>query len=331
MPSKLTSLGAALFLTSSGPTVAMDFIDVAPVISATPLYGPATDPRECFVQTYAPPPGAPMAMAPQPGMPPPQPPQERSVIAPIAGGVAGALLGSQVGQGRGRDAATALGAVAGTVVTDRVVNPNSGGSLTGALIGGAGGALVGNQVGQGTGRTAATAAGAIGGSMVGDRLMSTPPPVQQQAGQYQQYAQQPGMPMQQVQTVDRCRTVDGSTREILRGFSVVYRYQGRDITTTVANHPGQSIRIAVGAMDALSAQRPAGYAPPGAYPPPGYAQQPAYQQQPGYPQQPVYQQQPGYPPQPGYTSGNPQQQQQPPQQQSATQVILQQVPGLLAR
>ena len=315
MSPKFTGLGAALMFAGSGLAVAVDFIDLAPVISATPLYGPATDPRECFVQTYAPPPGVPMAMAPQPGMPPPQPPQERSVIAPIAGGVAGALLGSQVGQGRGRDAATALGAVAGTVVTDRVVNPNSGGSMTGALVGGAAGALVGNQVGQGAGRTAATAAGAIGGSMVGDRLMSTPPPVQQ-VGQYPQYGQQPGMPMQQVQTVDRCRTVDGSTREILRGFSVVYRYLGRDITTTVANHPGQSIRIAVGAMDALNAQQPAGYAPPGGYPPPGY------------PQQPVYQQQPGYPPQPGYTSGNPQ---QPPQQQSATQVILQQVPGLLAR
>ena len=309
MSSKLVTFVALSTLTAAGPVAAMDFIDVAPVVSATPLYGPATDPRECFVQMYAPP-GAQMAMAPQPGMAPPPPPQERGVIAPIAGGVVGALIGSQVGQGRGRDAATAVGAVAGTVVADRVANPNAGGSTTGALVGGAAGALLGNQVGQGAGRTAATAAGAIGGSMVGDRLMSAPPPPQPQAGQYPQYAQQPGMPIQQVQVVDRCRTVDGSTREILRGFSVVYRYLGRDITTTVANHPGNAIRIAVGALDAIVPQQ-AGYQQPGAYaPPPGYAPPPA-----GY--------QGG-----GYTAGAPQPQGQP---QSATQVIMQQLPALIPR
>ena len=253
-------LGAVIGAAFASQGLAMDFIDVAPVVSVTPLYGPVADARECFAQPMMAggAPGAagmsPQAMAGAPQ----QPPQERSVLAPIAGGVAGALLGSQVGQGRGRDAATAVGAVAGTVVGDRMANPDSGGSLTGAIVGGGAGALLGNQVGQGSGRTAATAAGAIGGAMVGDRLMSNP----QAPGQYPM--QQGQYPMQQAQApVDRCRTVDGSTREILRGYSVVYRYNGRDITTTVPYHPGNAIRIAIGALDSGPPQ--SAYPPGGGY------------------------------------------------------------------
>jgi hypothetical protein len=89
--------------------------------------------------------------------------------------------------------------------------------------------------------------------------MSSPPPQQVAQGQVQmqqgQYVQQAQIP------VDNCRTVDGATREMLRGYSVVYRYNGRDITTTVPYHPGNSIRIAVGAMDSLVQQQmqPAAY------------------------------------------------------------------------
>src|SRR5262245_16214981 len=75
----------------AGQGFTMDFIDVAPVISVTPLYGPVSDARECFV-AVAPQPVAPVAMAPA-GAPPP--PQERSLVAPVVGGVAGALVGSQ--------------------------------------------------------------------------------------------------------------------------------------------------------------------------------------------------------------------------------------------
>jgi len=238
---------------------AVDFMDVAPVVSVTPLYGPVTDARDCV-------PGAPQPMMAAGAVPgqqvaAPPPPQERSVVAPMVGGVAGALLGSQVGQGRGRDAATAVGAVAGTVIADRVANPNSPGMTTGAVVGGAAGALLGNQVGQGSGRTAATAVGAIGGAMVGDRVMSgaqqqgVAPPMGGPAPVAQAYAQP-------------CRTVDGVTREAIRGYSIVYRYAGRDITTTLPYHPGNSIRVAIGAADSMVAQ-PAppppqpGYAPPG--------------------------------------------------------------------
>lgn len=40
----------------------------------------------------------------------------------IVGGVAGAVLGNQVGKGHGREAATALGAVVGAFAGDRVAN-----------------------------------------------------------------------------------------------------------------------------------------------------------------------------------------------------------------
>jgi len=40
----------------------------------------------------------------------------------VVGGVAGALLGNQVGKGHGREAATALGAVVGAFTGDRVAN-----------------------------------------------------------------------------------------------------------------------------------------------------------------------------------------------------------------
>lgn len=40
----------------------------------------------------------------------------------VIGGVAGALLGNQVGRGHGREAATAVGAVVGAVTGDRLAN-----------------------------------------------------------------------------------------------------------------------------------------------------------------------------------------------------------------
>jgi uncharacterized protein YcfJ len=40
----------------------------------------------------------------------------------VVGGVAGALLGNQVGKGHGREAATAVGAVVGALAGDRIAN-----------------------------------------------------------------------------------------------------------------------------------------------------------------------------------------------------------------
>jgi uncharacterized protein YcfJ len=42
----------------------------------------------------------------------------------VVGGVAGAILGNQVGRGHGREAATAVGAVVGAIAGDRIANNN---------------------------------------------------------------------------------------------------------------------------------------------------------------------------------------------------------------
>ena len=211
MKTKL-SIAVALALGSTA-LIAADYTDNAQVISVTPIVERVSEPRqECIADRAA----------------APQQPQERSVVAPIVGGVAGALLGSQVGRGRGRDMAAAAGAVAGTIIGDRVANPDSDRSATGAVVGGAAGGLLGNQVGRGSGRTAATATGAITGAVVGDRVDNR-----------QAAAAAPGQ---------RCRTVE-TTREVVRAYTVVYRYNGRNITTTMPYDPGQAVRVAISALD----------------------------------------------------------------------------------
>ncbi len=210
MKTKL-SVCVALALTAMGAGAA-DYTDTAQVISSKPIIERVTEPRqECTNEATA---------AAQP--------KERSVAAPILGGVTGAVIGRQVGGGSGRDVATAAGAVAGTVIGDRAANPDSNRSYTGSIVGGLAGALLGNQVGQGRGSAAATAVGAIAGSMIGDRVdnrqTASAPPVQ------------------------RCRTVE-TAREIVKGYTVVYRYGGRDITTTMPYDPGKTVKVGVGIID----------------------------------------------------------------------------------
>lgn len=215
------SLAVLMALAGTG-VAAPDFTDTAQVISSTPIIERVTEPRqEC---------GPAAAGAPAPA-------QERSVVGPIVGGVAGAIIGSQVGRGSGKTAATAAGAVAGTIVGDRVANPDSSRSATGAVVGGAAGGLIGAQVGKGSGRDAAAAAGAIAGTMVGDRVDN-----RQTAG---------------AQPAQRCRTVE-TTRDVIRGYTVVYRYNGRDITTTLPYNPGSTVRVGVSVIDGA----PAAGAPP---------------------------------------------------------------------
>lgn len=54
----------------------------------------------------------------------PPPPRERSLTDSVIGGIAGAVLGNQIGGGNGRTAATAGGAIAGAIIGDRVGNSN---------------------------------------------------------------------------------------------------------------------------------------------------------------------------------------------------------------
>jgi len=194
-----------------GSAVAADFTDTARVVSSTPIYERVSEPkRECWTETVQ------------------VTPKERSIGGAVVGGVAGGLLGSQVGGGSGNTAATGAGAVAGAVVGDRVSNPDSNRSATGAGVGGVAGAVLGSQVGGGTGNKAATAVGGIIGAVVGDRVANPDQPRTEQ--------------------VERCREVQTS-REVIKGYNVTYRYNGRDVTTTLPYQPGSTIRVGVSVIE----------------------------------------------------------------------------------
>ena len=208
------SLVALSIASLFGSAHASDFVDNARVISSTPIYDRVNEPRrECWTET--------VQVA----------PQERSMTGTVVGGVAGGLLGSQVGGGNGNTAATGAGAVAGAVVGDRVSNPDSGRSVTGGLVGGLAGALLGSQIGGGSGNKAATAAGGIAGVLIGDRVANPDRPTSQQ--------------------VERCRDVE-NFRQVIKGYNVTYRYNGRDVTTTLPYDPGNTVRVGVSLIEEAS-------------------------------------------------------------------------------
>src|SRR3989338_8969243 len=201
-----------------GNVSAVDFTDTARVISSTPIYERISEPkRECWTETVQ------------------VTPKERSIGGAVVGGAAGGLLGSQGGGGSGNTAATGAGAVAGAVAGDRVANPDSNRSATGSIVGGVAGALLGSQIGGGTGNKAATAAGGIIGAVVGDRVANPDQPRTEQ--------------------VERCREVD-SSREVIKGYNVTYRYNGQDITTTLPYQPGSTIRVGVSVIEDQSYEEP---------------------------------------------------------------------------
>jgi len=200
-----------------GSGYAADFTDTASVVSSTPIYERVSEPkRECWTETVQ------------------VTPKERSMGGAVVGGVAGGLLGSQVGGGSGNTAATGAGAVAGAVAGDRVSNPDSNRSATGGIVGGVAGALLGSQIGGGTGNKAATAVGGIAGVMIGDRVANPDQPRTEQ--------------------VERCREVQTS-REVIKGYNVTYRYNGRDATTTLPYQPGSTIRVGVSVIEDQQGRR----------------------------------------------------------------------------
>ncbi len=122
---------------------------------------------------------------------------------------------------------------AGTITKSAPVEERSiGGALVGGIIGG----VVGSQIGAGEGRTAATAAGAIAGAIIGDRAGNQP------GQQEQQTSQAP-----QVREERHCRQVE-SFRDVIRGYDVIYRYKGQDVTTKLPYQPGDTVRVGISVM-----------------------------------------------------------------------------------
>ncbi|MFT5644204.1 MAG: hypothetical protein ACI83P_001758 [Janthinobacterium sp.] len=88
---------------------AVQFEDTGNVVRVTPLFEQVNRPRQECRTEYV------------------QVQPQRSAGGSIIGGIAGALLGNQVGGGSGRAVATAAGAIGGAIVGDRVDNNGAGG------------------------------------------------------------------------------------------------------------------------------------------------------------------------------------------------------------
>jgi uncharacterized protein YcfJ len=134
---------------------------------------------------------------------------------------------------------------------------NTGNEIAGTVLGGVVGGLLGHQVGHGSGNTAATIIGAAGGAAAGSTI-----------------ARNSG-----AQTAPNCRTVQ-STREVVNGYDVVYRYNGRDASVRLPYNPGDTLKVAISVIDDKTAASAPGayalppqptYAPP---PPPSYGPPP---------------------------------------------------------
>jgi len=97
-----------------------------------------------------------------------------------------------------------------------------GGAILGAIAGG----LLGSTVGKGDGRVAAAAVGAATGAVVGDRLNGG-------GTRYEETR-----PRQ----VERCRVQD-NYRQVVSGYDVRYRFQGREYSTRLPYDPGKWLTL----------------------------------------------------------------------------------------
>lgn len=97
------------------------------------------------------------------------------------------------------------------------------------MAGGVIGAAIGRQFGDGSGRDALTVLGGLVGSAVANERARRNAP--------DNYYAVP---------VERCRvTREAFTEQVVQGYDVTYRYQGRLYTTRTREHPGDRIRLQV--------------------------------------------------------------------------------------
>jgi uncharacterized protein YcfJ len=130
---------------------------------------------------------------------------------------------------------------------------NSSGNIVAPIIGGVVGGLIGHQVGHGSGQTAATIVGAAGGAVAGSAIANR----------------------SNAQPTQQCRTVQ-TYRDVVNGYDVVYRYNGRDANVKLPYNPGSSLRVGVSVVleDRAADSGRGGYnyspppPPPGSPPPP---------------------------------------------------------------
>lgn len=100
---------------------------------------------------------------------------------------------------------------------------NTGGAILGAIAGG----LLGSTVGKGNGKVAAAAVGAATGAVVGDRWKDGD----------RRYESRP-------RQVERCQVHD-NYRQVVSGYDVRYRYEGREYSTRLPYDPGKWLALNV--------------------------------------------------------------------------------------
>jgi len=100
---------------------------------------------------------------------------------------------------------------------------NTGGAILGAIAGG----LIGSTVGKGDGKVVAAAAGAATGAVVGDRWNTGS-------------TRTASVPVQ----AERCQMHD-NFRQVISGYDVLYRFQGREYTTRLPYDPGKWLALNV--------------------------------------------------------------------------------------
>jgi uncharacterized protein YcfJ len=115
----------------------------------------------------------------------------------------------------------------------RDASNNPGGAILGAIAGG----LIGSTVGKGNGKVAAAAVGAATGAVVGDRWNDG-------STRYESSPRQ----------VERCRTQD-DFRQVVSGYDVRYRFQGREYSTRLPYDPGRWLTLNV-SFSVAEDQRP---------------------------------------------------------------------------
>lgn len=98
-------------------------------------------------------------------------------------------------------------------------------NTTGTIIGAVAGGLLGSTVGKGNGKVAAAAVGAATGAVVGGRWNN---------GRYDDHPEE----------VERCRTSD-NYRQVVNGYDVRYRFQGREFNTRLPYDPGEWVTLKV--------------------------------------------------------------------------------------
>lgn len=111
------------------------------------------------------------------------------------------------------------------------------GNTGGAILGGIAGGLLGSTVGSGDGKVVAAAVGAATGAVIGDRWNGG--------------ARTTSVPQQ----VERCRSVD-NFRQVVSGYDVRYRFQGREYTARLPYDPGPWLNLNV-SFSVAEDQRPA--------------------------------------------------------------------------